>query len=277
MSPAADDADGASASHVTWPDLGPFEPGAIRAVAFDAYGTLFQWDFRNEIRRVLEMQRLDAEHEAVAKSFEEAWNRVSPWAEHIGDDGKPDRRQMLAGPVPEWIPMHEVWRRQFAETFAEHNLDGDTVAGADHLRDVLSSACAYPDAQATVESLAGSGLRLGLLSNADEDFLQSAVSANRLRFSVIQSSESLRVYKPNRAAFDELVRRLGCAPSEVLYVGDSAPSDVAGARHAGLRVAWLRRSEEYEFPDDIPRPDLELRELAELTHALDTPTRARRR
>ena len=53
----------------------------------------------------------------------------------------------------------------------------------------------------TIEALAGRGYLLALLSNADEDFLQSAVSCNRLRFSVIQSSESLRVYKQHRASF----------------------------------------------------------------------------
>ena len=252
-----------------------FDPRSIRAVAFDGYGTLFEWDFHEEVRAVLHLQSLEADAAEVAKSFERAWLKVSPWAPHLDGSERPDRTYMLGGPAPEWASMLDTWTRQFEVTFAEHNLPGDARSGAHHLRSALSSARAYPDAHATVEALAGAQLRVGLLSNADEDFLQSAISGNGLRFSVIQSSESLRVYKPNRAAFDELVTRLGCKHSEVLYVGDSPHADVAGARHAGLAVAWVRRDAGYEYPQDIPSPDVEIRELAELTDILETPTRAR--
>lgn len=242
-------------------------------MAFDGFGTLLQWDFRAEIDAVLNAQRLEADHEVVAKTFEQAWTKVSPWRDRVGEDGKVDRSQMLDGAVPEWISTLEAWRRQFELTFEEHGLAGDARAGALHLEDVLSRAPAYPDAHATIEALAGLGLRLGLLSNADEHFLQMAITRNRLRFSVIQSSESLRIYKPHRATFDELVHRLGVEAGEVLYVGDSAPSDVVGARHAGLRVAWIRRNEEYQYPEELPPPDVEVRELAEVAELLYAPVR----
>ena len=161
-----------------------------------------------------------------------------------------------------------MWRRQFELTFEHHGLQGDAVAGAGHLRDVLRRAPAYADAYETVEALAASGLRLGLLSNADEDFLQGAISHNRLRFSVIQSSESLRIYKPNQAAFHALCVRLECEPEQVLYVGDSPPTDIGGARHAGLRAAWVERPGARDYPEDEAPPDLHLRELAELLPGL---------
>ena len=218
---------------------------------------------------MLEAQGISGhDFEELAKSFEQAWNRVSPWAEHVDEEGKPDRAHMLAGPVPDWISTWEIWHRQFALLFEEQGLSGDPAAGADRFREVLSHAPAYPDAHDTVDALDGAGLRLGLLSNADEDFLQSAISHNRLRFSVIQSSESLRVYKPNQVAFDELCHRLGCAPGEVLYVGDSPQADVAGAAHAGLRVAWIKRRDDAELPEDYPTPDLEIESLAAAAAAL---------
>ena len=238
-------------------------------MAFDGYGTLFEWDFRACLREVLDLQGLGVEDfEAVAKSFEQAWNRVSPWAEHVDDEGKPDREHMLGGPAPEWISTWEIWRRQFELLFDDQRLDGDPAAGANRFREVLSVAPAYEDAHDTVDALDAAGLRLGLLSNADEDFLQSAVTHNRLRFSVIQSSESLRVYKPNRAAFDELCHRLGCEPSAVLYVGDSPQADVSGAGHAGLRIAWVRRREDAELGEDHPTPDLEVGSLTAVAEAL---------
>ncbi len=41
-----------------------------------------------------------------------------------------------------------------------------------------------------------------------------------------------------------------------------------GAQHAGLRTAWVCRSETTEYPDDVPRPDLEVGSLLEVAAAL---------
>ena len=178
---------------------------------------------------------------------------------------------MLDGPVPDFITTWEIWRRQFAWVFDDQGLEGDPAAGATHFREVLSHAPAYPGTREVLDALDGAGYRLALLSNADEDFLQSAVSHNRLRLSVIQTSESLRTYKPHREVFDETCRRLGCEPAEVLYVGDSPQADVMGASNAGLPVAWVRRSEDAELAEDLPRPALAIDTLPELAEALGVP------
>ena len=57
--------------------------------------------------------------------------------------------------------------------------------------------------------------------------------------SVVVDSNRVGVSKPDPAIFALAVRGLGCAPDEVLYVGDSFEKDVAAARGAGLRSAWL--------------------------------------
>lgn len=251
----------------------PFDPSRIRAVAFDAYGTLFDWhdaEFRVAITEVLNQQRLEVpDFEAIFKTWYGVYGRVGPWA-HLypagwkpGDGERVDREAMVGGPLPTFITQWDWWRRQWAETFRVHELSGDPDGAADHLRDALSHLPAYGDARETTDHLANAGLRIGLLSNADEDFLQSAVSRNGLRFSVIQSSESLRAYKPHRATFAVLAERLGVAPDEILYVGDSPYADVHGATRAGLRTAWVQRSER-PFPDDMPAPDARIRALAEI-------------
>jgi 2-haloalkanoic acid dehalogenase type II len=254
-------------------DAPSFEAGAIRAVAFDAYGTLFRFsdhEHRLLVAALLVEQGLEVEIDAFAESLKKSFQQVSPWAVegHRREDGSLDRDYMLNGPVPGWISTWEIWRRQFAHSFEEYALAGDATAAANRQRCVLSESEAYPEAHDAIEAIASSGLLVGLLSNADEDFLQSAISRARLRFSVIQSSESLRAYKPNRAVFQALCDRLHCAPAEVLYVGDSPQADVHGARHAGLRTAWVRRSESMEYPDDIPRPDIEVTSLREVAAAL---------
>jgi 2-haloalkanoic acid dehalogenase type II len=248
----------------------PFEASRIRAVAFDAYDTLFDWDFTATIAEYLAESRIECDQEAFASYFrKDAFQAVSLWAPgHRAEDGTLDRHKMLDGPTPEWISTWEMWRRQFEHTFAQHEVQGDAVQGANRLRDVLAAAPAFPEAFEAVERLAARGLLVGLMSNADEDFLQSAVSCNRLRFSVIQSSESLRVYKPHRASFAALCGRLGEATEAVLYVGDSAQTDVLGAAHAGLRTAWVHRNTETKYPEDIVTPDLDVTSLLGVVEAL---------
>ena len=222
------------------------------------------------ITETLAVQQLQHDdHDLVFRTWYGCYSRVGPWGNLIAESPEPGpvpmaaRDAMLDGPLPEFITQWEWWRRQWEDAFRRLDLPGDADAGADYLRTTLTNMDAYPDAHETIERIAAHGLRLGLLSNADEDFLQGAVSRNRLRFSVIQSSESLRAYKPHRVTFLALAQRLLCAPDEILYVGDSGYSDVHGASAAGLRTAWVRRSER-PYPADLPTPDVEVTSLAEV-------------
>jgi len=246
-----------------------FDPAAIRAVAFDGYGTLFDFTmshFRVEVTSLLLSQGITVDHEAFFETWTKSYAQGDVWTRDHADP-RPALDRMLAGPLPDWHSQWEIWRRQFAAALATHEVPGNAEAAADHFRARLSESPPYPDALATVEELHARGYALALLSNADEDFLQSATVRARLRFSVIQSSESLRAYKPHHAVFGALCGRLGLEPGEVLYVGDSPIADVMGAQHAGLRAAWLRRTET-PYPERAPAPDVHLDALAGLLEVL---------
>ena len=49
------------------------------------------------------------------------------------------------------------------------------------------------------------------------------------------------VAKPDARIFLDAAERLGVAPAQILHVGDDPAMDVAGAREAGLRTAWINR------------------------------------
>jgi 2-haloalkanoic acid dehalogenase type II len=239
----------------------PFDLSAIRGVLFDAYGTLFEFgtpQFRAAIGTILAEQGIETDFEAFHRSWVEAYSPSGVWGDQSPNRALPYREHSLNGPLPAWHSQWEIWRRQFAFAFAEHGLEGDPDSAADVLRDQLGEADPFEEAYDTVERLDAHGLTLGLLSNADEDFLQRAMSRARLRFSVIQSSESLRAYKPHRAVFLAACERLGCLPNETLYVGDSPIADVGGAHNAGLRTVWVRRARDAQDPvvrSDSPESD----------------------
>lgn len=84
------------------------------------------------------------------------------------------------------------------------------------------------------------------------------------RFSL--SSRDCGVAKPAPQIFHAACERLGLPPVSVLHVGDDPELDIAGARTAGLRTAWINRTGvAWTHPD---KPDLALRDLAELANAL---------
>lgn len=74
--------------------------------------------------------------------------------------------------------------------------------------------------------------------------------------------------KPDPGIFHAACARLGCAPGEVLHVGDDIRTDVEGARLAGLRTAWINR-EGARWPRTMPPPDLEFTTLSALADWLD--------
>jgi putative hydrolase of the HAD superfamily len=56
---------------------------------------------------------------------------------------------------------------------------------------------------------------------------------------------------------------------QILHVGDDPSMDVAGARDAGLRTAWLNR-DGARWPDDMGEPpELDLRDMTALADWLE--------
>lgn len=74
--------------------------------------------------------------------------------------------------------------------------------------------------------------------------------------------------KPEPGIFHAACQRLGCAPGEVLHVGDHPVMDVLGAARAGLRAGWLNR-ERAPWREDGGRPHHVFHDLAALADWLD--------
>jgi 2-haloalkanoic acid dehalogenase type II len=75
--------------------------------------------------------------------------------------------------------------------------------------------------------------------------------------------------KPDPRIFLAAAERLGVAPAQILHVGDDPVMDVAGARDAGLRTAWINRAGE-PWPLELgPAPELDLRDMSALADWLE--------
>jgi len=105
-----------------------------------------------------------------------------------------------------------------------------------------SSWRCFPDVSETLETLDTRGIQILVASNFDERLnrLCDEMQALRLiRRRVI--SASIGWHKPSRQFYSRLIRDAGCAPANILMVGDDHDNDVRAAREAGLRAVLIDR------------------------------------
>ncbi|MBI2889244.1 MAG: HAD family hydrolase [Nitrospirae bacterium] len=140
----------------------------------------------------------------------------------------------------------------------------------------LAGALVLPDGYGMLLESLHPRYRLGVVSNFDHSATLEAVFARdgiRGFFSAVIVSADVGWRKPDGRIFEEFTRCVGVSPEEVLFVGDRYEVDVLGAKHAGMRGAWLNPS-----PDpgaaEASLADLTLRSLCDLPDALARLERA---
>lgn len=98
----------------------------------------------------------------------------------------------------------------------------------------------FRHARETLEALREGGIKLGVLSDLPPEVKLRHLGLEGL-FDVVLCSERTGSLKPDGAPFAALAEGLGIAPAQILYVGNKALYDAAGAKGAGMKAALLRR------------------------------------
>ena len=107
-----------------------------------------------------------------------------------------------------------------------------------------------------------------IVSNIDTRDLLAASNHAGWTWQHVVTSESCRSYKPRAAMFMAALEKLNCAAHDVLHIGDSLTSDVAGAQKLGIDTVWLNRKGR-ALPPDKPKPTFTFTNLEELKRLLD--------
>ena len=122
----------------------------------------------------------------------------------------------------------------------------------------------FDDARPALDFLAAR-YPLIALSNGNADITQVGLAPY---FQDAISAASAGVAKPDARIFHAAAQAAGVAADAVLHVGDDAELDAAGARRAGMQVAWLNRGGA-PWPDEHGQaPHLVLHDLAHLCSLL---------
>ena len=111
-----------------------------------------------------------------------------------------------------------------------------------HLTSAWTHLPLWPDTAGAVRALRATGWRLAILSNMTAAVLQEGLKAAQLdtQFEAVLSTDRIRSYKPDPAAYALILDELQLRREEILFVA-FAGWDVAGAGWFGLPTFWLNR------------------------------------
>lgn len=138
-----------------------------------------------------------------------------------------------------------------------------------HKRELSRAAELPPHHRALLEALSPR-FQIGIVSNFDyAPTVQSILERDGVAslFDTVVISDQVGWRKPKPVIFETALAQLGVEPREALFVGDRAEIDVLGAKGVGMAAAWVNRDRELR-PEDVPAPDYELADLAELAAVL---------
>ena len=191
----------------------------VKAVVFDAYGTLY-------------------DIQSVAAVTEQAYPGHGDIITQVWRI-KQLEYTWLRSLMGRYVDFAGVTREALAYTLRILGLRHDEAALA-RLMDKYLHLDLYPDALASLAAM--TDRKLAILSNGSPDMLTALVANSGLDrvLDAVISVDAARIFKPSAAAYALIETELGVAPAEVLFIS-SNPWDVCGAKSFGLTVAWIER------------------------------------
>ena len=105
----------------------------------------------------------------------------------------------------------------------------------------------FPHVREILDTFRKQGIKMGLLSDFPPETKLENLKLTGY-WDAVLCSELTGYLKPDSAPFLELARRMEMLPQNILYVGNSVPYDVDGARQAGMKTALIRTGWKRLFP-----------------------------
>ena len=191
----------------------------IRAVVFDAYGTLY------------DIQSVAAITERAYPGYGELITQI--WRI------KQLEYTWLRSLMRRYQDFSVITRESLGYTLDGLGLKHDSRV-LDSIMDKYVHLDLYPDALAALSAL--KGRKLAILSNGSPDMLDALVRNSGLGqlLDATISVDSKQIFKPSPDAYALIEATVGVMPPDVLFVS-SNPWDACGAKAFGLNVAWIER------------------------------------
>ena len=216
----------------------------LRALTFDCYGTLIDWDGGVELAARALTGCAGCHFETLVRDREDEEKRIE-----AGD----------------YLPYGEVLARSLKDAAKKQGREVSDAECEGFARS-MESWKPFPDSHDALRALS-ERFQLGILSNVETRVLEKSIAALDARIDVRVTAEQVRSYKPKHAHFEEGLRRLELPKESVLHVAGSLFHDIEPAKSLGWTTAWIDRRGE-GLPADGPQPDVVLPDMKSLAQLL---------
>jgi 2-haloalkanoic acid dehalogenase type II len=165
-----------------------------------------------------------------------------------------------------FVPYRKSWLAAGRRLLTPFGRESAAEQFADAYADIHATAVIFPEVRDAVRALARL-FPIGVIANADHDYLMRCLDHNGLRFDLLVDSETASCYKPEPRIFQRACDALSVPAGEAVMVGDTPETDIRGAHRAGLRALWLNRDHR-QWPRNLVGPDAVIEELGQLLRFL---------
>ena len=213
----------------------------IKAIIFDAYGTLFD----------------------VNSAAEKCKNKIGDKWESFANYWRTTQLQYT------WLRSLMCKHKDFWE-ITEDSLDKSMKAFKidskmkNELLDLYKLLSPFPEVRDTLKILKDRDYKLSILSNGTPSLLNELVSVNELEnlFDDIFSIEEVGIFKPSSKVYDIPIKKYNIQKNQVAFLSANT-WDVSGGGNYGYNSIWVNRNNNI-FDNLDYKPVHEIRELKDL-------------
>ena len=204
----------------------------IKAIIFDAYGTLFD------------------ENSAAEKCKNKIGEKWEDFANHWRTTQLEYTwlRSLMNRHKDFWHVTEDSLKKSMEAYKIETSMRNDLL----NLYKVLSP---FEEVLETLKSLKEKKYKLAILSNGTPELLNELVKTNNLEsfFDDIFSIEEVGVYKPDTKVYDIPIKKYGIKKNEVIFLSSNT-WDVSGGGNYGYQSIWVNRNKNiFDYLDYKPK------------------------
>ena len=214
----------------------------IKAIIFDAYGTLFD----------------------VNSAAEKCKNKIGDKWEPFANYWRTTQLEYtwLRSLMGRHKDFWQVTEDSLDKSMKAFNIDSSMKNELLNLYKILSP---YKEVSETLKALKEKKFKLAILSNGTPSLLNELVKSNNLNdlFDDIFSIEEVGVYKPDSKVYDIPVKKYKIKKDEIAFLSANT-WDVSGGGNYGFNSIWVNRNNNI-FDNLDYKPQIEIKNLRELT------------
>ncbi|MEL0117233.1 MAG: haloacid dehalogenase type II [Pelagibacteraceae bacterium] len=213
----------------------------VKAVIFDAYGTLFD----------------------VNSAAEKCKNQIGDKWEGFANYWRTTQLEYtwLRSLMKRHKDFWKVTEDSLDKSMKVFNINPNM---REELLSLYKKLSTFPEVNETLKQLKNKNLKLAILSNGSPDLLKELVNSNNLTeiFDDLFSIEEVKIYKPDNKVYEIPINKYKIKPEEIVFLSSNT-WDVSGGGNYGYQSIWVNRNNNI-FDNLDYKPKYEIKNLKQL-------------